>query len=229
MNLIVPARSFNYGNASLFFSTKDIIQETIPHDNNMKFLKQVHGNEVVWLQSPEQTTEGLEADAIVTTLKGVNLCIRTADCVPILLYDPATETIAGIHAGWRGALFGVIDNTIDLMGTRGCDCNDMIAFIGPCIRKESYEVDQGFFERFKQLDERSIYFFDEIKEQNFSFDLPGYCTDLLIKRGIAAKNIFDSGLDTFTAPETFFSYRYYQKNDLELLDEQRQVSMIRLR
>jgi YfiH family protein len=225
--MFVPGEVLHERNARIFFGTKS--DEALPESfGATKFLKQIHSNKVHLLDDTKTDTSVIEADAIVTTLYDVNLCIKTADCVPIIIYDRANDIIAAIHAGWRGASSGVIQNTIELMHRIGCNLSHTYAFIGPCIRQESYEVSEEVFNAFKSFDKFSDIFFKKYKKDKFFFNLSEYCKYALCESGINIDNITDLLLDTFLHPTLFYSYRYYQREGMELKNNQRQISMIRL-
>lgn len=180
-----------------------------------KYLTQVHSNKVVVVTDHNQETENVEADALVTTLSNVKLSIKTADCVPILLQG--NNVIGALHAGWRGAYSGIIQNTIKTM--REISNGEIKAFIGPSIRQNNYEIDKEFRDRFLEQDHANSRFFNGL-----NFDLPGYCKGILQRLGV--ENITDDGIDTYSNPDDYFSYRYYTKMKLELGREKRQVSLI---
>lgn len=225
--MCILGRLFNERNARIFFGTRndDVFQESL---GAKKFLKQIHSNKVHLLDDINSDTSVIEADALVTTLHDVNLCIKTADCVPIIIYDRVNDIIAAVHAGWRGASSGVIQNTIELMHRIGGNLSHTYAFIGPCIRQESYEVSEEVFNAFKKFDRFSDIFFKKYKKDKFFFSLPEYCKYSLCESGINTDNITDMLLDTFSHPMLFYSYRYYQREGIELKNNQRQISMIRL-
>ena len=221
--MIIPGEITRYSDVELFFGTKhDKIDEYSP---NNKFLNQDHSGKAFLLTDNNQQTSDLKVDAIVTTLNDINLCIRSADCVPILVYDKYNEIIAAIHAGWRGASSEIIQNTIKLMESIGGNTSAMNAFIGPCIRRNSYEVGEEVLQEFGNSGEK---FFKKYRDGKILFDLPGYCKSTLCSLGVSVDNIIDSSLDTFIYPDLFYSYRYYQKNKIELQKGQRQISMIKL-
>lgn len=224
--MIVPGKIIKNSQTEFFFGTKyNVFDQNSQHH---KFLKQAHSNKVVLLTDPLQETSTLEVDAIVTKLNNINLCIKTADCVPILIHDIDNDIIAGIHAGWRGACSGIIQNTIKLIESIGGNTATMYVFIGPCIRQNSYEVNDEVFNALKNVEKNSNNFFKKYKIDKFLFDLPGYCKYVLCDLGINQDNITDSFLDTFPYPNLFYSYRYCQKNDIALNATQRQISMIKL-
>ncbi len=182
-----------------------------------KFLTQIHSNKFIVVESQSQDTNSVEADALVTTISGVKLSVKTADCVPILLHSQSV--VAAVHAGWRGAYIGIIQNTVKTMKELGAD--EIVAHIGPCIRQESYEVDKEFYEKFITQNIENKRFFT-----NLHFNLPSYCKDILNKVGVV--KIIDEESDTFKNPDKFYSYRYYTKNGLKLENHMRQISSIKL-
>ncbi len=224
--MIVPGEIIRDSKIELFFGTKyDAVDESSP---NHKFLNQDHSGEAFLLIDKKHKTSDLKVDAIVTTLHDINLCIRSADCIPILIYDNYNDIIAAIHAGWRGASAEIIQNTINLIESIGGNAATMNVFIGPCIRRNSYEVSEEVLQAFSNVDNSSRKFFKTYKDAKFLFDLPGYCKYVLCTLGVSVDNIIDSSLDTFLYPDLFYSYRYYKKNKIELQKGQRQISMIKL-
>ena len=107
-------------------------------------LNQTHSNKVVYFENESSIKNKLPGDAIVTKVKNVGIGILTADCAPILLYDPKKKIIGCIHSGWKGALNGVIKNTIKKFKELNSNIDDLIAVVGPCIGKENYEVKMIF-------------------------------------------------------------------------------------
>lgn len=215
--MITSGEFFNYKSATLFFGKK--------HDKNLiplcTTVKQVHDNKVVIIENIHENN--IEADALVTRLPNVNLCVKSADCVPILLYSD-NGIIAAAHAGWRGAASGIIQNTIDVMVKLGGNTSMISAFIGPCIRKESYEVNENVFYSFTNVDKEQ--FFQRLTKTTFAFDLPGLCKNILAFEGIS--DIYDTLDNTYSQFDEFFSYRFYTKHDKILYDFERHPSIIRL-
>lgn len=182
-----------------------------------KYAAQIHSSKVLLVTSSAQYTSTIEADSLVTNLRGVKLSVKTADCVPILLCSK--NVVAAVHAGWRGAYDGIIQNTVEIMERLAAI--DIKAYIGPSIRQENYEVDQEFYKTFISQDKENERFFN-----NLHFDLPGYCKSILNRCEVV--DISDEGIDTYSNPDKFYSYRYYTKNGLTLEKEQRQISTIQL-
>ncbi len=167
---------------------------------------QIHSSKVVPVTAPWPVTDRPKADAMVTKQKGMALAIATADCGPILFYDPEAKVIGAAHAGWRGAVDGVLENTVDAMEQLGGRAENIHAVIGACIQQASYEVGPEFPAPFLQQDEGNRAFFKEaLRAQHFMFDLPGYIRHRLLQAGL--ENVHNLGFDTFADEATFFSYR----------------------
>lgn len=162
---------------------------------------QVHSAEVVeagdW---PDHDRP--HADALVTDRPGLLLGILTADCAPILLADRAAGVIGAAHAGWRGAVAGVAEATVTAMERLGARRDRIAAAIGPCIARANYEVDHAFAERLGPDHER---FFSDGPAGKPHFDLESFVVASLAAAGVT--RIEALGLDTYAAPERFFSYR----------------------
>jgi YfiH family protein len=170
---------------------------------------QVHSPHCASVTEPWAHAERPHADALVTNRPGVLLGILTADCAPVLLADRAAGVIGAAHAGWKGALGGVIANTVAAMSALGADPARIAAAIGPCIGQASYEVDDGFRTRFigeaAGDDGENASFFAPGEPGHHHFDLEGYVAARLAATGIT--RIEPLGLDTYAAPERFFSFR----------------------
>src|SRR6476620_9841978 len=119
---------------------------------------QIHSPDVVVATGPWQGDKP-RADALVTSTEGIAIGVTAADCGPILLADASARVIGAAHAGWKGALTGVLESTIDAMEKLGADRGGMIAAIGPLIRQPSYEVGSEFVERFLEADADNAVFF----------------------------------------------------------------------
>ncbi len=170
----------------------------------LETLYQVHGNTVVDLDRP--LTETRKADALVSGTPGLALTVMTADCAPVLFADPVAGVVGAAHAGWRGALAGVTDSTIDAMCGLGAEVGRISAAVGPCIAQASYEVGDEFRATFLAVTtDNARYFAAGARPAHFQFDLSGYLGDRLATRGLAAVEI--SGEDTYADPGRFFSYR----------------------
>ena len=167
---------------------------------------QSHSPNVVVAESPWTTGNRPQADAIVTRMRALAIGVTTADCGPVLLADPRTGVIGAAHAGWRGALTGVIEATVAAMERLGAARGQIRAAIGPMIRQTSYEVGPDLVARFRAEDPAASRFFAPAKrEAHAMFDLAGYIAARLKRAGITA--VEDTGLCTYADPERFFSYR----------------------
>jgi YfiH family protein len=165
-------------------------------------LKQVHSPRALAVDAPFAADERPEADAMATASPGLVLGIVTADCAPILLADRKAGVIGAAHAGWRGALGGVLEAAVEEMEALGAHREDIAAAIGPAIALESYEVDDAFRARFTPGDGR---FFAPGREGHWQFDLEGYVEARLDAMGVAVVECL--GLDTYAQEDRFFSYR----------------------
>ncbi|MET0677413.1 MAG: peptidoglycan editing factor PgeF [Bradyrhizobium sp.] len=145
------------------------------------------------------------ADALVTRTEGLAIGVTAADCGPVLFADPAARVIGAAHAGWKGALGGVVESTIDAMEKLGADRSGIVAAIGPLIRQPSYEVGSEFVERFLDADaENGVFFIPSNRAGHSMFDLAGFIRLRLENAGVLM--IDDIGVDTY-ADERFYSYR----------------------
>lgn len=145
------------------------------------------------------------ADAVVTDKPGILLGILTADCAPVLLADAEAGVVAAAHAGWRGALAGITDRTIDEMERLGADRSRIAAAVGPCIARASYEVDHAFAERFSAEAGVNDRFFSEGLSGKPHFDLESYVLHRLAAAGLGRVEAL--GHDTYAQPNLFYSYR----------------------
>jgi len=190
--------------------------------DHMCTLYQIHSAKVVTVTEPWPAKDAPEADAMVTATDGIALGILTADCVPVLFSDPVAGVIGAAHAGWGGALGGILENTITAMTDLGASRENINAAIGPCIHQDSYEVGAEFYDRFIESDAENAQFFKSGKPEHFWFDLPGFVQAQLDAAGI--KSTQDISLDTYAEKDAFFSYRRacHQGED----DYGRQISLI---
>jgi YfiH family protein len=168
-------------------------------------LHQVHSPDAVIATGPWQGPARPKADAIVTATAGLAIGVTTADCGPILFVEPRARVIGAAHAGWKGALTGILDSTVAAMEKLGAERNGIVAAIGPLIRQQSYEVGPEFVTRFIDSDaEYGMFFMPSTRADHAMFDLAGFIRMRLENAGILM--IDDLGIDTY-ADERFFSYR----------------------
>lgn len=167
---------------------------------------QIHSPEVVVAETPWAAADRPRADAIVTRTPGLAIGVSTADCGPVLLADAEARVIGAAHAGWRGALTGVIESTIAAMEKLGASRERIVAAAGPMIRQPSYEVGQDLIDRFVAVEPNTVRFFKSAKRDGHAmFDLGGYIASRLRRAEIGA--IEDLGNCTYADPAQFYSYR----------------------
>ena len=167
---------------------------------------QVHSPTVVAVETPWPRNANPPADGLVTDRPGIALGILTADCVPVLLADLERGVIGAAHAGWKGALGGVIEATVTAMVRLGAQVPALHAAIGPAISGASYEVGPEFPGRFTGQDPDNTRFFQPSpRAGHFRFDLPAYVEDRL--RRLGCGSVERSTLDTLAEERRFFSYR----------------------
>lgn len=164
---------------------------------------QVHSADVVTLGGP--SADRPRADAMVTTTPGVALSVLTADCQPVLFADPQARVIGAAHAGWRGALDGVLEATLDAMEAAGARRAQIRAVIGPTISQPAYEVGQEFLDAFLAEDRDNHRFFTHSPAGRYLFDLPSYGLHRLRSAGVGHAEW--TGHCTYRDSERFFSYR----------------------
>ncbi|HVC60627.1 MAG TPA: peptidoglycan editing factor PgeF [Acetobacteraceae bacterium] len=166
-------------------------------------LTQVHGARVVHATVAWAAGEGPRADAMVTARPGIALGIITADCVPVLFCDAEAGVVGAAHAGWRGAVAGVLEATVAAMLALGAQ--RIAAAIGPCIRQASYEVGADLRDAVLARDPADLRFFGPgRREAHWQFDLPGYCAVRLAAAGAAVASV---AADTVEDEARFFSHR----------------------
>lgn len=166
---------------------------------------QIHSPDAVVATGPWDGAVRPKADALVTATPNLAIGVTTADCGPILFVDPNARVIGAAHAGWKGALTGVLESTLQAMEQLGAERGRIIAAIGPLIRQQSYEVGAEFVTRFVDDDaEHGRFFLPSDRAGHAMFDLGGFIRMRLERAGVLL--IDDLGLDTY-ADARFFSYR----------------------
>ena len=167
---------------------------------------QIHSPNVVVAAQPWTRENTPRADAIVTRVPGLAVGVGTADCGPVLFADGEAGIVGAAHAGWKGALTGVLEATIAAMEKLGAQRKRISAAIGPLIRQPNYEVGAEFVDRFTTVDATNARFFaPAARETHAMFDLPGYIKSRLEHADI--QGVEDLGLCTYAEPARFFSYR----------------------
>ncbi|BBK44760.1 laccase domain protein [Allostella vacuolata] len=169
-------------------------------------LHQVHSPTAVAAEAAWPRGTAPRADAVVTATPGLAAGILTADCTPVLFADADARIVGAAHAGWRGALYGVLDSTIAAMEERGAARGRIVAAVGPCIGPASYEVGAEFRDRFLAVEAGFDAFFTPgARPGKFQFDLPGFVAMRLDRAGLGRVDRCDA--DTAADPDRFFSYR----------------------
>tara|TARA_B100000427_G_scaffold314159_1_gene307084 strand:+ start:355 stop:1119 length:765 start_codon:yes stop_codon:yes gene_type:complete len=171
-------------------------------------MHQTHSNNVIIIDEKNKKNKKLVADALVTKLEGVALGVLTADCAPIILYDEINQIIGCIHAGWKGAHSGIIENTLKKFKEINKN-NKITASIGPCIGNKNYEVDLEFYEIFLKDSKINKKFFSRKDSNKFLFNIRGYVNNKLSDLGVLS--IDNINADTFKDEDNFFSYRRSKK------------------
>ncbi|AJA07842.1 hypothetical protein SKP52_04575 [Sphingopyxis fribergensis] len=168
-------------------------------------LYQVHSHHCVIVDGDTDLAARPEADAFATRTPGILLGILTADCVPVLFADREAGVVGAAHAGWKGAIAGVTDATLDAMESLGARRARIAVAIGPCIGRASYEVDEGFVERFVTDDPANEHFFAAGRPGHAMFDIAAYVAARLAAAGVT--RIAIGGQDTYAESQDYFSYR----------------------
>lgn len=188
-------------------------------------VRQVHSATVVAVERPWARDDAPAADALVSATPGVALGILTADCVPVLFADAQAQVIGAAHAGWRGALGGILDATVAAMQALGAARQRLVAGIGPAIALASYEVGPDLRDPFLAADPaNAAWFRPAARPGHFFFDLPGYVAHRLAGLGVAT--VTNLSLDTCADEARFFSYR--RSCHARVPDYGRQLSAIAL-
>ena len=168
-------------------------------------LNQKHSNQVIYFENETAVQNKISGDAIVSKVKNIGIGILTADCASIFFYDPSRKIIGCVHSGWKGALNGIIKNTTKKFNDLNSNNNDLIAVIGPCIKKDNYEVKTDFFHKFIDQDKKNKNFFERVNDEKYKFDLRRFIIKELWNLNV--NNIDNIEMDTFSKSEFFYSYR----------------------
>jgi len=186
-------------------------------------VSQVHSADVITLRQPGEAT-GARADAMVTATPGIALGVLSADCQPVLFADHHARVVAAAHAGWKGALSGVLEATLDAMEELGAARANTAAVIGPAISQRAYEVGADFLDDFLADDADNSRFFAQGQQGRYQFDLPSFGLHRLRAAGIGQASW--TGHCTYGDGDLFYSYR--RSVHLKEADYGRMISAIRL-
>ena len=183
----------------------DIVSKKIGVARNSLFLmNQTHSNKVVTIDKYNKNILKIDADALVTNIKNIAISVLTADCVPVLIYDDVNRVVACVHAGWRGAVSGIIKNTLTEIIKIG-KSNKIYVAVGPCIGARNYEVGKDFYDKFLKENNKNEIFFLHNKENKFLFDLRKYVNYKIKEFDI--EHVENIDFDTYAEKEKFFSFR----------------------
>ena len=172
--------------------------------NNLYTMSQTHSNKVVIINKNNQDIKTVDSDALITNIKNISISVLTADCVPILIYEKINNVVACIHAGWKGAINGIVENTFNKM-MRLNENNNFYVAIGPCIGLENYEVGKEFYDKFIHENKKNERFFFQNENNKFNFDLRKYVNFKITKFDV--KYVENVDLNTYAEKENFFSFR----------------------
>ena len=199
----------------------NIVLRKIHSKNDYIFLpKQTHSNKFYFLSKKSKKNRA-ECDAVVTNLTNYPIGILTADCAPLILYDPKVNMISAIHAGWKGAFKGIVEKVIKFFIKKGSKPKNIIVVIGPCISQNNYEVKEDFLKKFLNKERKNKIFF-KFKNNKFYFSLKKYLVYKIKKLGLNKIEIINK--DTFSGKNTYFSARRSIKKKED--DYGRNISLI---
>ncbi len=177
-------------------------------ENRLFGLQQYHSDKAILLSEHSHFKHSPDADAYVSTQIGAAISILTADCVPVLFADRANGVIGAAHAGWRGAMEGVLESTVNVMCEAGAVLSQIQPIMGPAIAKQSYQVSNDCRDTVLAMHSAAVVFFepDPLYKQKYQFDLPAFVTWQLQRIGL--QNIIDLALDTYKPINGLFSHRW---------------------
>jgi YfiH family protein len=183
----------------------DIVKKKMGlNSENLFSMNQTHSNNVTVINNANKHIQKINSDALVTNQRNIGISVLTADCVPVLIYDEVNQIIAVIHAGWRGALGGIILNTFNEINRIAKNGKINVA-IGPCINAHNYEVDQDFYLKFIHESKSNKKFFFSTVKNKFLFDLRKYVNSKFEKLDV--NHVDNINFDTFSENKNFFSFR----------------------
>ena len=171
---------------------------------NLYTMNQTHSSKVTIINNTNKHIQRISSDALITSQKNIAISVLTADCVPILVYDEVNQIIASVHAGWRGAVGGIIENTLNEIAKISRNSKINVA-IGPCIGKDNYEVGQDFHAKFILESKKNENFFLITEKNKFFFDLRKYVNSKFEE--LEVNHIENIDFNTFSENESFFSFR----------------------
>ena len=195
--------------ASVLENRRRVMRKLGLKNGKLLTCSQVHGIGVLTISENGQQGNPMASDALVTNQPGLAIGVLTADCAPVLMADQVAGVAAAVHAGWRGAVGGVLEAATRSMEGLGANVVNIKTTIGPCIGQKSYEVGQEFVEVFRSSDFKSETFFKGAsRKDHYLFDLPGYVKKRLEVAG--SGQIECCGIDSYEDSDRCFSYRRSQ-------------------
>lgn len=195
----------SHDDRQIILRNRDLARDAVMPGATLVTVHQVHSADVVTVTAPIAESARPPADALVTDRPGLLLGVLTADCVPILFADEQRAIVGTAHSGWKGALAGVGEATMDAMVALGAQRAAIACAIGPCIGRTSYEVTEAFADPFLARDPDHGRFFAENRPGHLLFDIAGYVAARLAAAGAGSVSLMDE--DTYSQPDRFFSYR----------------------
>ena len=207
---------------NVFRNLEKVAKQINTTKQNIILLNQVHSNKVFNVRDIFKKRR--IGDGLITNRKKLALGILTADCAPILIFDPKKKIIAALHAGWKGAFKDIIGKTINKLNQKGSKSKDLIAVVGPCISIKNYEVKKDFLNKFLQKSKKNIKFFKLYNKKIF-FSLNSYIKSQLINMKVKKIEIIHK--NTFPKKNNFFSSRRSIKNKFN--DYGRNISIIMIK
>ena len=191
---------------------------------NLILMQQTHSNKIIVINNKNKNKNKFKCDGLVTKIKNIGLGVLTADCVPIIFYDSKNQLIGVVHAGWKGAFTGILENVVKIFKKLGSK-NEIFAAIGPCIDIKNYEVDSSFKKKFIKKSKKNSFFFKKKNNNKFLFDLRKFVINKLSYLGI--NKIENLNYNTFTNSRNFYSFR--RSKSLGETDYGRCISVIALK
>tara|TARA_B100001173_G_scaffold103907_1_gene89923 strand:- start:135 stop:884 length:750 start_codon:yes stop_codon:yes gene_type:complete len=199
-----------------------IVSKKIVKNKKIVLLNQLHSSKIYFIN--KFSNRKLMGDGLITSTRGIPIGILTADCAPILFFDPRKNIIGAAHSGWKGAYKKIGKKMVNIFKKRGSRLNDIYAVIGPCISQNNYEIKNDFKTKFLRQSIKNKKYF-KISKKKIYFDLKGYIFRQLKNAGI--NNIEIIKKDTFNPKNNFFSARRSLKNKIN--DYGRNISIIMIK
>ena len=176
--------------------------------DKLALMNQTHSNKVISIKNLNNFKR-FDCDALLTRNNDIALCVLTADCAPILIYEAKEKIVGCIHAGWKGAFFGIIENTILKLSEMGGDKSKLAVTVGPCISQNNYEVKKDFYSNFMSQSKQNEKFFEKKGNEKFRFNLRAYINKKFQDLGV--QTIDNIAVDSFASENEYFSHRRAKK------------------